>query len=190
MAAEDWRTAAHGCGDEGRCLQLPVGEPTTSKYLNGHSAHQAAPFPTPGSPTPLPSVPLAAAKLGLRYADGSLRGGNARCIAMLQMFIQCIQVGRGRMEAVQGRFTALTRQAWRQQMATEHNQQPWPLPAAACNTCATRSTPLPLPLPAGVPHACGARVCQGVLPRPEQHHQLPGEREAALKAGRAARAAA
>ncbi|PRW20512.1 translation initiation factor eIF-2B subunit delta isoform A [Chlorella sorokiniana] len=38
-----------------------------------------------------PAVPLAAAKLGLRYADGSLRGGNARCIAMLQMFIQCIQ---------------------------------------------------------------------------------------------------
>lgn len=38
-----------------------------------------------------PPVPLAAAKLGLRYADGSLRGGNARCIAMLQMFIQCIQ---------------------------------------------------------------------------------------------------
>lgn len=38
-----------------------------------------------------PPVPLVAAKLGLQYADGSLRGGNARCIAMLQMFVQCIQ---------------------------------------------------------------------------------------------------
>ncbi|KAL4421078.1 hypothetical protein ABPG77_001373 [Micractinium sp. CCAP 211/92] len=38
-----------------------------------------------------PPVPLIAAKLGLQYADGSLRGGNARCIAMLQMFVQCIQ---------------------------------------------------------------------------------------------------
>lgn len=43
--------------------------------------------------TPCAAVPLVAAKLGLRYADGSLRGGNARCIAMLQMFVQCIQVG-------------------------------------------------------------------------------------------------
>jgi hypothetical protein len=35
---------------------------------------------------------MAAVKLGLRYADGSVRGANARCIAMLQTFVQCIQV--------------------------------------------------------------------------------------------------
>lgn len=55
-------------------------------------------LPACGSHPPAPplrtAVPLAAAKLGLRYADGSLRGGNARVVAMLQMFVQVIQVGR------------------------------------------------------------------------------------------------
>jgi hypothetical protein len=51
------------------------------------------PYPAPSATltTPHGAVPLAAVKLGLRYADGSVRGGNARCIAMLQMFMQCIQ---------------------------------------------------------------------------------------------------
>ena len=38
------------------------------------------------------SVHPAVLQLGLRYADGSIRGGNARCVAMLTTFRQVIQV--------------------------------------------------------------------------------------------------
>ena len=31
-------------------------------------------------------------QLGLRYADGSIRGGNARCVAMLNTFRKLIKV--------------------------------------------------------------------------------------------------
>ena len=31
-------------------------------------------------------------QLGLRYADGSVRGGTARCVAMLSAFRQLVQV--------------------------------------------------------------------------------------------------
>ena len=38
------------------------------------------------------SVHPAVLQLGLRYADGSIRGGNARCVAMLTTFRKVIQV--------------------------------------------------------------------------------------------------
>ncbi|GAB4815322.1 hypothetical protein N2152v2_002368 [Parachlorella kessleri] len=37
------------------------------------------------------SVPLEAVKLGLQYMDGSIRGANARCAAMLAMFMHVIK---------------------------------------------------------------------------------------------------
>ena len=42
------------------------------------------------------SVHPAVLQLGLRYADGSIRGGNARCVAMLTTFRKVIQVSRSR----------------------------------------------------------------------------------------------
>ena len=41
------------------------------------------------------SVHPAVLQLGLRYADGSIRGGNARCVAMLTTFRKVIQVRNG-----------------------------------------------------------------------------------------------
>lgn len=58
---------------------------------------------------------------------------------------------------------------------TRCSTQPLLSCTAAVTACIRLSAMLPATLAAaGVPHTGGPRVCKGVLPRPEQHHQLPG----------------
>lgn len=40
------------------------------------------------------AVHPAVLQLGLRYADGSIRGASARCVAMLSAFRRLVQVGQ------------------------------------------------------------------------------------------------
>ena len=42
------------------------------------------------------AVHPAVLQLGLRYADGSIRGASARCVAMLSAFRRLVQVPLGR----------------------------------------------------------------------------------------------